>query len=133
MEDDIFVKYDSLCYATMVNVKTMTSGAERIVLHNFNWKDDEHKFVVAIINACYHILGSRKIAVDADLFSRRAMARKFTCLGKVEKPKKDEEVFVDVPELLEFMRPTAISLFDEDFSFANIYKAYYDKEKENDI
>lgn len=133
MENDIFVKYDSLCYATLVNIKTKTTDASRIVLRNFNWKDDEHKFVVAIINACYGVLGERTVAIETGPMTRGTIARKFSSLGKIRKPRPDEDKFVDVAEMLEFMRPSAVSLCGEDFSFANIYKAYYERETGYDI
>ena len=46
MENDLQVKYDSLCYATYLNVQEKTKGAEDIVLKNFHYDNKEHKFVL---------------------------------------------------------------------------------------
>lgn len=125
MENDIFVKYDSLCYKTMVNIHTKTKGANRIVLRNFNWKDSEHKFIVAILNAYRTVFGEREVAIETSPMTRRAISRKFGALGKIYKPKDEEVIYVNVAEMLEFMRPAAMELCGEWFTFGDIYKEYY--------
>lgn len=123
--EDFRMEYDSLCYATMINVKTLTSGANRIVLKNVNWNNLEHKFVIHVINACYNILGSRDVAIDVGPLTRGSIARECSSFGKVKKVQKDEQIFVDVPELLEFMRGHACDMCGDGFSFGDIYKEYY--------
>lgn len=126
MENDIRIKYDSLCYATMLNVRTKTSGADRIVLRNFNYKNKEHKFVLAVVMACWNILGGREVAVDSPAFTRAAINRRYKRTCKVKAAKDTEDVFVDVEDMLEFMRGSACNLCGEDFTFGQIYDAYYD-------
>ena len=125
MENDLQVKYDSICYITFKNIAHLTDGANRIVLRNFDWHNNEHKFVIAIVNACYGLLDNRKVAVDEGPLARGSIARKFPAFGRVGKPRKDEDKFVDVPEMLEFMRGYANELCGIVFTFGNIYDAYY--------
>lgn len=123
MEDVLQVKYDSICYITFKNIHFLTDGANRIVLKNFDWQNKEHKFVVAIINACYGLLDNRKVAIDVSPLTRGAIARKYPAFGRVGKPRKDETKFVDVPDLLEKMRRYANESCGVEFS--DIYDAYY--------
>lgn len=128
--EDLRLEYDALCYATMVNVSTLTSGANRIVLKNVDWNNLEHKFVIHVINACYNILGSRDVAIDVGPLTRGTIARECRSFGRVRKVQKDEQIFVDVPEMLEFMRGHACKICGDTFTFGDIYDAYYSgKEK----
>lgn len=128
--EDLRLEYDSLCYATMINVKTLTSGANRIVLKNVEWSNLEHKFVIHVINACYNILGSRDVAIDVGPLTRGTIARECCSFGKVRKVQKDEPIFVNVPEMLEFMRGHACQICGDDFTFGDIYKEYYSGKEE---
>ena len=125
MENDIQVKYDSLCYATFMNVKHKTQDAKRIVFRNFNGKNKEHMFVLAVTFACIGLLGERDVAVDGDALTRLHLNRVYKKVGGVAAAKKSENIFVDMPEMLEFMRPHAQELCGEEFSFADIYNEYY--------
>ena len=125
MENDLFVKYDSLCYTTFLNIRHLTTDANRIVLRNVDWNNEEHKFVIHIINACYSILGEKEVAIDVGPFTRNAISRECKALGKIRKPNSDEDKSVDVPELLEFMRGAANELCGIVFTFGDIYNAYY--------
>ena len=125
MENDLQVKYDSLCYTTFLNIRHLTKDADRIVLKGVDWKNLEHRFVVHIVNACYNILGTRDVAMDAGPLTRSTIARACRSFGKVRKIKKEDTFFVDVPELLEFMRGTACELCGAEFTFGDIYNEYY--------
>jgi hypothetical protein len=125
MENDLLVKYDSICYTTFLNIQYLTKDAKQIVLKNFDWNNKEHKFVVHIINACYDILGAKEVAVDVGPFTRGTIGRHCRVFGKVKKVQKNIEHFVDVPELLEFMRGYACELCGTEFTFGDIYDEYY--------
>ena len=125
MENDIRVNYDSLCYATMINIKTKTSGADRIVLRNFHSKNKEHLYVLAITMTCWNILGEREVAIDDGLLARIALNKKYKKICKIDKAQDYENIFVDVEEMLEFMRGPACDLCGDQFTFGDIYDAYY--------
>ena len=125
MENDIRVKYDSICYKTFLNVRYLTEGANNIVLKNFNYSDQEHQFVLAVVVACSNILGNRSLAIDTNVFYRKLIAKRYAAIGKVKKVTDMEEKVVNVPELLDFMRPSAVELCGESFTFGDIYKEYY--------
>ena len=125
MENDLQVKYDSLCYATYINVQDKTKGAEDIVLKNFHYDNKEHKFVLAVIMACRSILGDRKVIVDDNLWARMKMAHKYHSAVYVVKNNVGDQPYVDVEDMLEFMRGAACELCGSDFTFGDIYDAYY--------
>lgn len=125
MRDELQMQYDSLCYATMINIKTLTSGAKRIVFRNFHEQNKEHQFIMAVTMACWNILGEREIAIDDGLLARIRLNKKYHKTCKIDKAKDDEQVFVDAEELLEFMRGHACQLCGENFTFGDIYDAYY--------
>ena len=124
MDNDILVKYDHLCYLTFINLQTKCLGADRIVLRNFHHDNKEHLFVLAIANACNSILGDRDIAVDEGIFYRTRLSRKIG-RKKVYQAKDSEQIYLDVEDMLEMMRGPACELCGEDFTFGDIYDAYY--------
>lgn len=125
MENDLYVKYDSLCYATFINIKTLTSGVNYIYLKGFDYNNEDHHFVLAVIHACYSILEEKDILLDIGPFQRKAISKKYKAFTSVRKPKGEPEKCVDIDELLEFMYPTAQSLCGPVFLFSDIYNAYY--------
>lgn len=125
MENDLQVKYDALCYATFLNIKHLTDGADYIVFKNLDWSNKEHKFVVHIANACYNILGERDIATDANTIARFSISRECRAFSKVRKMSNKAEKYVDVPELLEYMRGAACDTCGVEFTFGDIYDEYY--------
>ena len=127
MENDLYVNYDALCYATFINIKTLTSGVNYIYLKGFDYDNEDHHFVLAVIHACYSILEEKDILVDVSAFTRRAISKRYPSFTRVRKPKGEPETVVDINELLEFMYPTAHSLCGPVFLFSDIYHAYYDK------
>lgn len=127
MEEDVKVKYDSICYKTFLNVRYLTEGADCIVLKNFDYSNQEHQFVLAVIIACSSILGNRGLAIDTNVFYRKLIAKRYPTIGKIEKVTGKEEKAVNVPDLLDFMRPSAIELCGESFTFGDIYKEYYNR------
>ena len=125
MENDIRVKYDSICYKTFLNVRHLTEGADCIVLKNFDYGNQEHQFILAVTVACSSILGNRNLVIDTNVFYRKLIAKRYPTIGKIGKVTGKEKMVVDVPELLDFMRPSAVELCGECFTFGDIYKEYY--------
>lgn len=126
MEKDIRVNYDALCYATFINVKTLSSGIDRICLEGFDYKDKEHKFVLSVIIACWSILGERDVAVDCDFITRLRLNWQYRKVCRFRRLKKEKET-INVRELLDYMRSAAKEALGDDFSFGEIYDAYYNK------
>lgn len=125
MENDLYVKYDSLCYATFLNLKHLSEGVNYIYLKNFEYDNKEHQFIVAIANACFNILGEKELLVDLNMFQRKGLEKKYKSFNIIRKPRGNPEKVVDVPDLLEYMRGAACDLCGTDFTFGDIYDAYY--------
>lgn len=129
MENDVFVNYDALCYATFVNIKTMTSRADKIAFVAFDAKDKEHLFVLSVTMACWNILGEKPVTIDENLYYRRKLNKKYKDIGTIGKTEEDETITVNIVELLAFMRDAANRMCGDGFNFGEIYDAYYaDKE-----
>lgn len=125
MQENKCNSYDEICYATMANIMTFSKGAERICLKGFDYTNEEHLFVLAVTVACHGILNGRDIAVDCDSSSRADLKKQYHDTCNIYKMRKKDTKFVDVAEILEYMRPTAVKLCGEDFSFGDIYREYY--------
>ena len=125
MENDLYVKYDSLCYATFLNLKHLSEGVNYIYLKNFEYDNKEHQFIIAIANACFNILGEKELLVDLNIFQRKGLEKKYKSFNVIRKPRGNPEKIVDVPELLEYMRGAACDLCGTGFTFGDIYDAYY--------
>lgn len=129
MENDLRIKYDCICYKTFLNLRYLTEDAKCIVLKNFDYHDDEHQFILAIVAACSGLLGDKEVAIDVNIFYRKSLTKKYPNLGKIKRVTGKEKKVVDVPELLEFMRPSAVELCGEWFLFDDIYREYYEERK----
>lgn len=128
--EDLHVKYDSICYCIFNGLRNLSHGADCINLKNFDGKDDEHLFVVAVAAACASILGDRNLAIDGPMGVRRRLAAKYKKSITIVK-NKGEGMQIDVPEFLEGLRGYACELCGAEFRFGDIYHAYYCEEGEN--
>ena len=124
-EEDIFVKYDAICYNIFLGVATETKGAKRICFSSFDAKNKEHLAVLAVTAACISLLGDRDIAIDCKAWDRLRLARQYKKTITIDAIKKSDSVVLDIDEFLYNMRDWVEELCGEDFTFADIYHAYY--------
>ena len=127
--NDIFVKYDHLCYITFLNIKTKADGMDRICFKDFDASNKEHMFVLSVAISCYGLL-NRNIAVPSFFWTRRRLNKHYDSSCKIEKITKEEkEKGISVCDMLEFMRGYACELVGPEFRFGDIYEAYYSKKE----
>jgi hypothetical protein len=123
---DIAVKYDSVCMMALINIYTLTKDHANIDLINFNWNNDEHKFVFAVIVATQSTLGDKPIYVDVPWYVRNYLNKKYKkVVGAIKKVPRKNEDGVNVQELLDIMRGGAKEIVGPNFNFGDIYHAYY--------
>jgi hypothetical protein len=125
MENDLLLNYDKICYNAFAYVEQSTKGANSIVLLGVDWKNKEHKFVIHLINACYCILGSKEIAMDANPFVRSVISRACGSFGKISKAQPNETKYINIPDMLEDLRGQACEWCGVEFTFGDIYDEYY--------
>lgn len=129
MEYDIEVKYDSLCAAALTNIYTLTKEHNTISMKNFNWDNDEHKFIFCLILSCYGVLQEKIITIDDTIKHRNFLNKKYKGrFPKIEKTTSKMPYAFDVNELLEYMRKSACELCGDSFNFGEIYYKYYAEE-----
>lgn len=122
--EDLQTKYDSLCSATFLNIRHLVKDSTRLNFKNVVRTNEEHLFVLAVANACRGILQDREIGVDCGFGNRLKLSKILNC--PVKKINKDEEI-IFINELLDYMRPVAKELCGENFSFGDIYHAFYER------
>ena len=117
MTDDIRLKYDAMCYAIMLNVRTLSKDADTICFKGFDPINEEHLCVLAVTMACSGILGDRDVCLDCGPFARKSLAHQYRKTCKIYKLTKDEDVVIDICDMIEFMRHAC-----DGFNFADIYR-----------
>lgn len=122
-------KYDEICGAAFVNLFTLTKDSNPIVLCNFDPANEEHLFVLGVAKGLAGTLG-KKIGLDVNRFQLWKLNRGIDKECRMVRIKEqDAELPIDPEELLAFMRPKAMEACGEDFTFADIYNAYYNRKK----
>ena len=119
-------EYDGLIGLTFYNLSTMLKN-DKMVLINFDRKNIEHLFIlrVALMVRDIHNI---ELYLDCSNWQRFLlnwkMRKGFRKIRKINS--KETVTQVDVVELLNLMRPDGIARLGENFSFTDIYKAYYE-------
>ena len=122
-------KYDEICGAAFVNLFTLAKDSNPIVLCNFDPANKEHLFVLGVAKGLAGTLG-KKIGLDVNRFQLWKLNRgvdKDCRMVRIQE--QDAELPIDPDELLSFMRPKAVEACGEDFTFADIYNAYYNRKR----
>lgn len=121
---DYYVKYDSLCYTALMGLYSRAKDGDTIAFEGFDAENKEHMFLFHIAMNFPSTLGEKDIAVDAGWLVRRRLSR--LARRKVLFTSRDNTSVINVGEFLNLLRPQAEELFPgEDFSFGDIYEAYY--------
>lgn len=122
--------YNEICRVTLIKAATKTKEiSDKVIpIKNFDHKNPEHLYVLAISRALGGILGVQ-VAVDVSRFRRWLMNRKIKVEGsKLLKYKKEyDEHAIDPDELLAPLREWAEELCGDsvDFCFGDIYYEFY--------
>ncbi len=129
--DELEDRYNKICEAAIIKIYTKTQDlvdAENgiVPLKNFDFRNDEHKFVLSAARALGGIRGVQ-VAVDTNFVRLWWENRKITVEGsKLLKYKKEYSPYAIEPDaLLEVLRPWAEEMCGEDFTFADIYYEFY--------
>lgn len=121
-------EYDGLVGLTMLNIYSLSKEKGIIRLQRFDRKRKDHLFVLRVALMARDIY-QFPIEVDAidEWWGRFCLNRKLRKhFDKVSKAPDYSADGVWVTKLLEFMKPDGVARLGENFSFADIYDAYYE-------
>lgn len=123
--------YNEIVGITLVNLWTLSDEKEAINFANFDPTNEEHLYVLHVaINSSTII--NKPIRFNLPRHTRKAIATQTAC-ERIDwkKRAKNRDAF-DTNEVLEFMRPAAKNITqNENFSFADIYHEFYEREEKN--
>lgn len=124
---DIFREYDGLVGLTMLNIYSLSKDIGTIRLINFDRKNKEHLYMLRVALIARDIY-QMPIEIEGswwDIFCINWKIRKG--FDKVKRANWAVVRGIQVPEVLDFMRPDGIQRLGENFTFADIYKQYYER------
>lgn len=121
--------YDEICGAAFVNLFYLAKGNGPIVLCNFDPTNKEHLFVLGVAKGLAGALG-KKVGLDVNRFQLWKLNKGIDKDCRMIRIKEQDAEFpIDPEELLSFMRSKAVEACGNDFTFADIYKQYYNRKK----
>lgn len=126
IENNIYREYDGLVGLTMLNIYSKSKEGKTIRLLNFDRKNKEHLFILRVALIARDLYGF-PIEIDGswwNVFCINWRLRKG--FNKVRRAARTEVDGVWVPHLLNLMRPDGKERLGKNFSFADIYEAYYE-------
>ena len=125
--DTNITKFNTIVNMTILNIHTKTKDFPNICLTDFNWKNLEHKYFLEVLMAFQNsnMLCDKAIHINTSFIIRKKIEKIYHV--QVYKMKKEEKA-ISVQEILDFMRPACKKMVGENFSFADIYKEFYERE-----
>lgn len=127
LEDIVYREYDGLVGLTMLNIYSKSKDDKTIRLVGFDRKNKEHLFILRVALLVRDIY-QMPLEIEGswwNIFCLNWKLRKgFQKVNRYKSPYHFGVIFV--PELLALMRPDGTARLGEDFSFADIYEAYYE-------
>lgn len=122
--------YDGLVGLTMLNIYSLSKENKTIRLYNFNFKNFEHLYLLRIAlmaRTVYdfdiEIEGSWWDVFKLNWKIRKGFEKVKRCKIKIG---ENDSNGINVPMILDFMRPDGIARLGKDFTFADIYHDYYE-------
>lgn len=130
LDNNTYREYDGLVGLTMLNIYQMSKDDKVIRLVGFDRKNKEHLFILRVALLARDIY-QMPLEIEGswwNIFCLNWKLRKG--FRKVNRYKSPFGIYhfsvIFVPELLALMRPDGTARLGEDFSFADIYEAYYE-------
>lgn len=119
-------EYDGLIGLTLVNLFTLSKDCGAIRMDKFDKENKEHLFFlrVALIARDVYQVPIEMSGSRWEIFCLNWKIRKN--FKKVKRVSGFDTGNFDISAVLDFMRPDAIKRIGTDFSFADIYDAYYE-------
>ena len=116
--------YDEICGAMLVNLFTRSKDWETIDLAGFDPKNQEHLFVLGVARGLAGAF-SKKVRVDVNWRQLRRLNKGIDKDSRLLSFDSSTGVSIDVPTILNFMRPAAVEATNNEAIFSCIYREYY--------
>lgn len=121
MNQEIYDKMDEISQIALVNLYTLSKNEKTINLRNFELKNKEHLFLIEIAAILETVCG-KELSADCGFWQRLKLKKHL----KRKVKKESLENGINVPEVLDFMRPHLKVLFPEgDIDFGTVYDVFY--------
>lgn len=123
--DGLTHEYDKLISVTLINIHTLSKEKMKICLLGFNRKNLEHLYLLRIALYARDVYGF-PIEIDASKWEVFCLNRKLRKnFSKVARARYFDKG-INTTEILNFMRPVGAKTLGAEFSFADIYRYYYE-------
>lgn len=123
-------KYDEIAGAAYVNLYTLSKNSDTIAIAPFDPKNEEHLFLLGVAKGLSAVV-SKPICLDVSRFQLWKLNWRVKKESKIQRMDGKEAIYAINPDqLLDFMRQEAIEYCGDDFTFADIYKAFYSRKKD---
>lgn len=120
--------YDEICAAAYVNLFTLFKYSDDIVFRCFEPKNEEHLFVLGVAKGLAGAT-NRKVYLDVSRFQLWKLNRGLDKDCRLFRLKSYNCIHVDPDEILNFMRDKAVEACGPYFTFADIYREFYERKK----
>lgn len=128
--EDKYKIYDKFVQITMTNIFSLSKANNKIVLEDFSPNDKEHLFIYSVASLAKDVF-NKPLVLQGSFWSWAKTNIKLRSgkHGQVKvKRVKGETKTIKVQELIDFERPVfQNALKDENATFADIYKEYYER------
>lgn len=124
-------KYNEFCGIMMTNIHILSSANSQICFREVNLKNEEHLFVLHVGHALAGAI-EKDMCVEGGRWFLRRVNKKMGLKkkGGALVQKSFERVdSINPQKLIDDLKPYAKQVFGDDFSFAEIYREFYRKEK----
>lgn len=130
LNEELEKKYDEICGVAYVNLFTLSKPYSQINLIPFDAKNKEHLFLAYVAKGLGGIV-EKNVYLSTSKFQLWKINKGMHKNYKFKRIKNTEEGAINPEEVLEFMRPWASQLCQqENFNFGQIYDEFYNKKKE---
>lgn len=126
-EQEKIQHYDALINITIQNIYTISKSNNKIIVLGFDPCDEEHLFFIEVA-----LMASDLFGMPVYIGGLKNFLKLNWQIRKTHKPVKllTNKITgnpIEVPKILEFERPDGINNIHPNFTFAEIYTAFYKK------
>ena len=131
MDKKLTKAYNELVGITLTNLYTLSKNKKTLSLGKFDINDPEHLYMMSVAVGSASII-DKEIRVDAGFFDRKKLYKMYPCEKFNWKKRAKKKECFNTNEVLDFMRPAAVELTDNEmFWFGEIYEEFYER-KDNE-